>query len=93
MMFNADDENDDDDDDDDDDDVEEYEDDKDVHDVMMMMMMSIMEFHNKVISGFQALRQAGGAGGGCRARDRRVHADLRADSLATVPPMPQRVTL
>ncbi|GFN75592.1 hypothetical protein PoB_000209800 [Plakobranchus ocellatus] len=27
-----------------------------------------------------------GAGGGARTRDRRVHADLRADSLATVPP-------
>ncbi|GFN87863.1 hypothetical protein PoB_001436900 [Plakobranchus ocellatus] len=29
-----------------------------------------------------------GAGGGTRARDKRVPADLRADSLATVPPMP-----
>ncbi|GFN84342.1 cytochrome p450 [Plakobranchus ocellatus] len=27
-----------------------------------------------------------GAGGGARTRDRRVHADLRADSLVTVPP-------
>ncbi|GFN92307.1 hypothetical protein PoB_001881300 [Plakobranchus ocellatus] len=30
-----------------------------------------------------------GAGGGARTRDRRVPADLRADSLATVPPTPQ----
>ncbi|GFO30645.1 hypothetical protein PoB_005715000 [Plakobranchus ocellatus] len=30
------------------------------------------------------------AGGGARTRDRRVPADLRADSLATVPPTPQR---
>ncbi|GFN86565.1 acetylcholine receptor subunit alpha-like [Plakobranchus ocellatus] len=29
-----------------------------------------------------------GAGGGARTRDRRVPADLRADSLATVPPAP-----
>ncbi|GFN93702.1 hypothetical protein PoB_002020800 [Plakobranchus ocellatus] len=29
-----------------------------------------------------------GAGGGTRARDRRVPGDLRADSLATVPPTP-----
>ncbi|GFN95230.1 hypothetical protein PoB_002173600 [Plakobranchus ocellatus] len=28
------------------------------------------------------------AGGGARTRDRRVPADLRADSLATVPPTP-----
>ncbi|GFO28280.1 acid-sensing ion channel 4 [Plakobranchus ocellatus] len=31
-----------------------------------------------------------GAGGGARTRDRRVPADLRADSLATVPPTPPR---
>ncbi|GFN89851.1 hypothetical protein PoB_001635700 [Plakobranchus ocellatus] len=30
-----------------------------------------------------------GAGGGARTRDRRVHADLRADSLTTVLPTPQ----
>ncbi|GFO19346.1 hypothetical protein PoB_004585100 [Plakobranchus ocellatus] len=30
-----------------------------------------------------------GAGGGARARDRMVPADLREDSLATVPPRPQ----
>ncbi|GFN76973.1 hypothetical protein PoB_000347900 [Plakobranchus ocellatus] len=29
-----------------------------------------------------------GAGGGARTRDRKVPADLRADSLATVPPSP-----
>ncbi|GFO07997.1 hypothetical protein PoB_003450200 [Plakobranchus ocellatus] len=29
-----------------------------------------------------------GAGGGAQTRDRRVPADLRADSLATVPPTP-----
>ncbi|GFO02648.1 hypothetical protein PoB_002915300 [Plakobranchus ocellatus] len=29
-----------------------------------------------------------GADGGARTRDRRVHADLRMDSLATVPPPP-----
>ncbi|GFN75940.1 hypothetical protein PoB_000244600 [Plakobranchus ocellatus] len=32
-----------------------------------------------------------GAGGGTRARDKRVPADLRADSLATVPPTPTEV--
>ncbi|GFN77371.1 hypothetical protein PoB_000387700 [Plakobranchus ocellatus] len=31
------------------------------------------------------------AGGGARTRDRRVPADLRADSLATVPPTPPTV--
>ncbi|GFO01954.1 mRNA-decapping enzyme 1b [Plakobranchus ocellatus] len=31
-----------------------------------------------------------GADGGVRTRDRRVPADLRADSLATVPPTPRR---
>ncbi|GFO31917.1 hypothetical protein PoB_005842200 [Plakobranchus ocellatus] len=31
-----------------------------------------------------------GAGGGARTRDRRVPEDLRADSLATVPPTPPR---
>ncbi|GFN74732.1 hypothetical protein PoB_000123800 [Plakobranchus ocellatus] len=30
-----------------------------------------------------------GIGGGARTRDRRVPADLRAESLATVPPAPQ----
>ncbi|GFN77942.1 hypothetical protein PoB_000444800 [Plakobranchus ocellatus] len=46
-------------------------------------------FHNKVISGFWALPHASqGAGGGARTRNRRVPADLRADSLATVPPTP-----
>ncbi|GFO28800.1 hypothetical protein PoB_005530500 [Plakobranchus ocellatus] len=30
-----------------------------------------------------------GAGGGARTHDRRVPADFRADSLATVPPTPQ----
>ncbi|GFO17990.1 hypothetical protein PoB_004449500 [Plakobranchus ocellatus] len=32
-----------------------------------------------------------GAGGGARTRDRRVPVDLRADSLATVPPTPRSV--
>ncbi|GFO13259.1 THAP domain containing 9 [Plakobranchus ocellatus] len=32
-----------------------------------------------------------GAGGGARTRDRKVPADLRADSLATVPPTPPRL--
>ncbi|GFO31076.1 hypothetical protein PoB_005758100 [Plakobranchus ocellatus] len=53
------------------------------------------EIHNKVISGFQALRQ--GAGSGARTRDRRVPADLRADSQATVllptPPKKQQVNM
>ncbi|GFO16920.1 hypothetical protein PoB_004342500 [Plakobranchus ocellatus] len=31
-----------------------------------------------------------GAGGGARTRDRRVPADFRADSLATVPPTPHQ---
>ncbi|GFN74088.1 growth hormone secretagogue receptor type 1 [Plakobranchus ocellatus] len=31
-----------------------------------------------------------GAGGGARTRDRMVPADLRADSLATVPPTPPK---
>ncbi|GFN98701.1 hypothetical protein PoB_002520700 [Plakobranchus ocellatus] len=30
-----------------------------------------------------------GAGGGARTRDRRIPADIRADSLATVPPTPR----
>ncbi|GFO11475.1 hypothetical protein PoB_003798000 [Plakobranchus ocellatus] len=30
-----------------------------------------------------------GAGGGARTRNRRVHADLRTDSLAIVPPTPR----
>ncbi|GFN95651.1 hypothetical protein PoB_002215700 [Plakobranchus ocellatus] len=38
--------------------------------------------HNKVISGFQALRQACG---GARARNRRVPADLRAGSVSIEP--------
>ncbi|GFN98697.1 hypothetical protein PoB_002520300 [Plakobranchus ocellatus] len=33
-----------------------------------------------------------GAGGGARTRDRRFPADLRADSLATVPPTPRKAT-
>ncbi|GFO16717.1 hypothetical protein PoB_004322200 [Plakobranchus ocellatus] len=33
-----------------------------------------------------------GAGGGARTRDRRVPVDLRADSLATVPPTPLGVS-
>ncbi|GFO38516.1 hypothetical protein PoB_006502100 [Plakobranchus ocellatus] len=40
--------------------------------------------HNKVISGQ-------GAGGDARTRDRRIPADLTADSLATVPPTPRCV--
>ncbi|GFO41504.1 hypothetical protein PoB_006800900 [Plakobranchus ocellatus] len=39
--------------------------------------------YNKVISDFQALHQAR-----ARIRDRRVPADIRADSLAIVPPTP-----
>ncbi|GFN89461.1 hypothetical protein PoB_001596700 [Plakobranchus ocellatus] len=35
--------------------------------------------------------QGRGADGGARTRDRRVPADLRADSQATVPPTPRRV--
>ncbi|GFO01305.1 hypothetical protein PoB_002781000 [Plakobranchus ocellatus] len=42
--------------------------------------------HNKLISGFQALPSGQGADGGARTRNRRVPADLRANSLATVPP-------
>ncbi|GFO22317.1 hypothetical protein PoB_004882200 [Plakobranchus ocellatus] len=38
-----------------------------------------------MISGFQVLRQARAPVAGTRAHDRRVPADLRADSLATVP--------
>ncbi|GFO15991.1 hypothetical protein PoB_004249600 [Plakobranchus ocellatus] len=34
-----------------------------------------------------------GAGGGARTRDRKVPADLRADSLATVPPTPLCVSV
>ncbi|GFO19663.1 hypothetical protein PoB_004616800 [Plakobranchus ocellatus] len=39
-----------------------------------------------MISGFQALHRGQGAGGAARSRDRRVPADILADSLATVPP-------
>ncbi|GFN75029.1 signal peptide, cub and egf-like domain-containing protein 2 [Plakobranchus ocellatus] len=38
--------------------------------------------------GFQALRQAWGVSGGARIRSRGIPADLRADSLPTVPPTP-----
>ncbi|GFN89541.1 hypothetical protein PoB_001604700 [Plakobranchus ocellatus] len=34
-----------------------------------------------------------GAGGGARTCDRRVPADLRADSLATVPPTPPCINI
>ncbi|GFO44156.1 hypothetical protein PoB_007066100 [Plakobranchus ocellatus] len=34
-----------------------------------------------------------GAGGGARERDRRIPADIRADSLAPVPPTPPLLTL
>ncbi|GFO21516.1 hypothetical protein PoB_004802100 [Plakobranchus ocellatus] len=43
---------------------------------------------NKLILGFQAPSSGQGAGGEARTRDRRVPADLRADSLATEPPTP-----
>ncbi|GFO01875.1 hypothetical protein PoB_002838000 [Plakobranchus ocellatus] len=49
---------------------------------------SMLEIHNKVISGFKALRQAGTPIAGARTRDRRVPADLRGESPATVPPTP-----
>ncbi|GFO18117.1 hypothetical protein PoB_004462200 [Plakobranchus ocellatus] len=42
--------------------------------------------HKKVIPGFSSPPSDQGAGGGARARDRRIPADLRADSLTTVPP-------
>ncbi|GFO08544.1 hypothetical protein PoB_003504900 [Plakobranchus ocellatus] len=47
--------------------------------------------HNKVISGFQALRWAWrDTDGGVRTRDRMVPADFRADLPATVPLVPPR---
>ncbi|GFO21419.1 hypothetical protein PoB_004792400 [Plakobranchus ocellatus] len=45
--------------------------------------------HNKVISGFQGPPSGQGAVGRARTRDRRFPAHLRADSLATVPSIPQ----
>ncbi|GFN86396.1 hypothetical protein PoB_001290200 [Plakobranchus ocellatus] len=57
------------------------------------------EIHNAITSPHNPqqgdLRLSGppsgqGAGGGARTRDRRVPADLRADSLATVPPTPPK---
>ncbi|GFO07677.1 hypothetical protein PoB_003418200 [Plakobranchus ocellatus] len=45
-----------------------------------------------VISGFRAPPSGQGAGGEARTRDRWVPADLRADSLTTVPPTPQNWT-
>ncbi|GFO47714.1 hypothetical protein PoB_007421900 [Plakobranchus ocellatus] len=48
-------------------------------------------FHNKVISGFQAVRQARVPVAGLEPCDRRVPADLRAESLATVPPTPRQL--
>ncbi|GFO10001.1 hypothetical protein PoB_003650600 [Plakobranchus ocellatus] len=54
------------------------------HDAEVERSLSDMKpFYNKLISGFQALRQAR-----ARDRDRRVHADFRAGSLFPVPPMP-----
>ncbi|GFO22190.1 hypothetical protein PoB_004869500 [Plakobranchus ocellatus] len=47
----------------------------------------IQYVNNKVISGIQTLQ---GAGGGARTRDRRIPADIRADSLATVPSTPSQ---
>ncbi|GFN77339.1 hypothetical protein PoB_000384500 [Plakobranchus ocellatus] len=44
--------------------------------------------HNKVISGFQALRQVRAPVAGLNTIDRRVPADLRTDSQVTVPPTP-----
>ncbi|GFO21388.1 hypothetical protein PoB_004789300 [Plakobranchus ocellatus] len=43
--------------------------------------------HNKMISGFQALRQAKMPVAGLEPA-RRIPTDIRADSLATVPPTP-----
>ncbi|GFO01915.1 hypothetical protein PoB_002842000 [Plakobranchus ocellatus] len=47
--------------------------------------------HNKVISDFQALRQARVQGGGARTCNRKVPTDLRVNPLATVPPTPQAI--
>ncbi|GFN82656.1 hypothetical protein PoB_000916200 [Plakobranchus ocellatus] len=44
--------------------------------------------HNKRSQAFSP-PSGWGAGGGARTRDRRIPAELRADSLATVPPTPQ----
>ncbi|GFO47609.1 hypothetical protein PoB_007411400 [Plakobranchus ocellatus] len=44
--------------------------------------------HNKVISGLSGPPSAQGAGVGARTRDIKIPADIRADSLATVPPTP-----
>ncbi|GFO29764.1 hypothetical protein PoB_005626900 [Plakobranchus ocellatus] len=44
-----------------------------------------------MISGFQGPPSGQGDGGGARTCDRRIPAELRADSLATVPPTPYSV--
>ncbi|GFO05227.1 hypothetical protein PoB_003173200 [Plakobranchus ocellatus] len=51
----------------------------------------VVRVQNKVFSDFEALHQAG-VGGGARARDRRVSADLKADSLVAVPPTPPSIS-
>ncbi|GFN88235.1 hypothetical protein PoB_001474100 [Plakobranchus ocellatus] len=57
-----------------------------------IVMKSSKFLHNKVISGFQALRLARAPVEGSDAR-RRDPVDLRADSLATVPPFTLRSEL
>ncbi|GFO00004.1 hypothetical protein PoB_002650900 [Plakobranchus ocellatus] len=63
-------------------------------DLMSMDLESFQALQIEIFAPQQGgLRLSGppsgqGAGGGARTRDRRVSADLRADSLATVPPTP-----
>ncbi|GFO29658.1 homeobox protein cut-like 1 [Plakobranchus ocellatus] len=47
------------------------------------------QVHSKVISGFSGPPSGKGAGSRARTRDRRVPADVRADSLGTMPPTPR----
>ncbi|GFN92280.1 short transient receptor potential channel 6 [Plakobranchus ocellatus] len=57
--------------------------------MMSLWIVAIPQQDDLRLSG---LTSGQSAGGGARTRDRRVPADLRADSLATVPPTPFRMS-
>ncbi|GFN98825.1 hypothetical protein PoB_002533100 [Plakobranchus ocellatus] len=56
----------------------------------LWFVFCVYSVHNKVISGFQVLRQARALMAGLEPAtcNRRIPADIRADLLATVPPTP-----
>ncbi|GFN84389.1 hypothetical protein PoB_001089500 [Plakobranchus ocellatus] len=65
---------------------DKYEDDDDKDDNADDDGNMMKPVHNKVISGFYALPSGRGAYGGAGTHERRIPADLRADSQDTVPP-------